>query len=146
MSDDFSVNFGNAKEPEPLVLPDEGNYNLVIETYELKQAKNVESRAKGFNIALKFKFEEGQIEDDRVRVYHNLWVHRENPWAAKLFFEAVSGKDLSDDDGAFAEAIQDPDLWIGERVGCSLVHEQYEGKRGTAIKLSPADNAWYPAK
>ena len=46
---DFSINFGDAKV---LKLPDEGNYELVVTDYVLKEAKNEESRTKGFNVAL----------------------------------------------------------------------------------------------
>jgi len=51
---DFKINFGNAKQLTPFELPPEGQYTLVIADYQCKEAKNPDSRAKGFNIAIAF--------------------------------------------------------------------------------------------
>jgi len=125
----LNVNFGNAKE---LTLPDEGTYTLIVSDYEIKEAKNPDSRPKGFNIALTFNLDDDDFPN--IKVYHNLWVHYENPWAAKLFFEALTGKDLES-----AEMdLSDPDLFIGERVGAHLIHETYTNSAGQEkTKLSP---------
>ena len=45
MTETFSIDFGNAK---PLILPPEGTYDLVISEFTMKQAKNEDSRSKGF--------------------------------------------------------------------------------------------------
>ena len=136
MTEAFTVNFGNAK---PLVLPPEGTYTLVISDYELKQAKNEDSRSKGFNIALIFNIDEPEFEN--FRVYHNLWVSYENPWAAKLFFEALTGKSM--DDQEFDPS--DPSQFIGEKVGAALTHEMYESNTGQSkTKLAvTAPDAFY---
>ena len=136
MSEEFTVNFGNAK---PLVLPDEGTYNLVISDYELKQAKNEDSRSKGFNISLVFNIDEPEFAN--FRVYHNLWVSYENPWAAKLFFEALTGRSMDDEEFDPSDAAS----FIGEKVGAALTHEVYESNTGqTKTKLSvAAPDAFY---
>lgn len=132
MSDVFKVNFGNARE---LVLPDEGTYTLYITDYVIKPAKNEESRSKGFNVSLVFQFVEPPEGNENLKVYHNLWVSYENPWAAKIFFEALTGKELGDD----SLDIQDPDLFLGERVGAALIHESYPANDGTTkTKLAVA--------
>jgi hypothetical protein len=126
----FDVNFGNAKE---LTLPDEGTYTLVVSGYELKEAKNPESRSKGFNIALTFDIEDCD-EFPNVKVYHNLWVHKDNPWAAKLFFEALTGKDLENEQ----MDLSDPDEFIGDRVGAHLIKETYTNSaQQEKTKLTP---------
>jgi hypothetical protein len=130
VTDQFTVNFGNAK---PLVLPPEGTYTLVISDYELKQAKNEDSRSKGFNISLIFNIDD--IEFQNFRVYHNLWVAYENPWAAKLFFEALTGRSMDDEE--FDPS--DPNAFLGEKIGAALVHEVYESNTGqTKTKLAIA--------
>lgn len=136
MTEPFTVNFGNAK---PLVLPPEGTYTLVISDYELKQAKQEASREKGFNIALIFNIDEPEFEN--FRVYHNLWVSYENPWAAKLFFEALTGQSM--DDKEFDPS--DPQAFIGEKVGAALTHEVYESNTGQSkTKLAvTAPDAFY---
>jgi len=137
MSEPFSINFGNAK---PLVLPDEGTYTLVVSDWVLKPAKNEESRSKGFNIAVVFNFVDPEYSN--YRVYHNVWISYDNPWAAKLFFEALTGKDLDETD-SFDPS--NPDDFIGETVGAALIHENYESNVGaTKTKLSVASpDAFY---
>src|SRR6187402_2482297 len=129
MTDQFSVNFGNAKEPEPLELPDEGNYTLIIQTYQAKQAKNPESRLKGFNIELKFSIDDPEV-DPRVNVWHNLWVQNGNPFAAKYFFEKLTGKDLETEELDLGDA----DNYVGSSIGATLVHEYYTGNDGKEKK------------
>jgi hypothetical protein len=130
MTEPFTINFGNAK---PLVLPEEGTYSLVVSDWQVKPAKNEESRSKGFNIAVIFNFTGPEYAG--FRVYHNIWVSYENPWAAKLFFEALTGKDLD-------EAEFDPtnsEEFIGETVGAALIHESYKSNTGqTKTKLAVA--------
>jgi len=124
---DFSIDFGKAKV---LSLPEEGNYTLIISDYQIKEAKNESSRAKGFNISLMFNLDDPEYSG--LRVYHNLWVQYDNPWAAKLFFEALTGKTLGDD----TLDVNDPDMFIGETVGASLVKEDYIANNGvTRTKL-----------
>lgn len=132
MTETFSINFGNAKEFTKDDLPDEGTYTLKIVGYEVKQPKKVESQGKGVNVALVFTVEE--MENDNFKIYHNVWTDFENPWGAKPFFEAVTGRELDDD-----LDISDPNYFLGEKVGCALVHEAYEKSNGkTGWKLSPA--------
>jgi hypothetical protein len=126
VSESFTVNFGRARE---LTLPDEGNYVLVISDYQVKPAKNEESRKNGFNVALVFQFAEPEQGYESFKIFHNLWVSYENPWAAKIFFEAVTGKTLDSE-----MDIQDPDEFLGERFGATLVHETYQGNDGTTKK------------
>lgn len=135
MSDEFTINFGDVK---PMALPPEGNYELVISDYELKQAKNPDSRVKGYNVALIFQFADPEFSN--YKVYHNLWVSRDNAWAAKLFFEALTGKNLDDEFNP-----NQPDVFIGETIGATLIHEDYVSKTGaTKTKLSIATpDAWY---
>ena len=135
MSDTFSIDFGNAK---PLILPPEGTYDLVISEMTLKQAKNEDSRSKGFNISLVFNLADDEFS--QFRVYHNLWVAYENPWAAKLFFEALTGQSQEE-----SIDLSDTDKYIGETVGAALVHETYESNTGqTKTKLSiAAPDAFY---
>lgn len=135
MTDEFTINFGDVK---PMLLPDEGNYELVISDYEVRQAKNPESRSKGYNVALVFSFADPEYAN--YKVYHNLWISRENAWAAKLFYEALLGKTIEDEFNP-----NQPDVFIGESIGATLVHEDYISKTGaTRTKLSVATpDAWY---
>jgi len=139
MSDDFSIDFGKAKEFTKEDLPPEDNYTLLITDYKLAQPKKDESKGKGFNVVLDFKIED--YEDDKFKVKHWIWVDKENPWGAKPFFEALTGEDLEDD----ALDLTDVDRFIGDTVGCAMVHESYDkggGKLGW--KLVPqGPNAWY---
>lgn len=131
MSEPFTINFGAAR---PLVLPDEGTYTLVVQDWVIKPAKNEESRSKGFNIAVVFGFQDPEFAN--YKVYHNVWISYENPWAAKLFFEALTGKDL-EEEGNFDPT--NAEEFIGETVGAALVHESYESNVGaTKVKLSVA--------
>ena len=137
---DFNINFGNARE---MTMPDEGNYTLIVSDYQLKPAKNEESRSKGFNISLTFrkKFAEPPAGAENFKIYHNLWMSYENPWAGKLFFEALTGKTL--EDGSLDVA--DPDIFLGESIGAALIHETYPANDGsTKTKMSVASpQAWY---
>jgi hypothetical protein len=137
---DFNINFGNARE---MVLPEEGTYTLVISDYQVKQAKNEDSRTKGFNIALTFQFANPPAGADNFRIYHNLWCSYENPWAAKIFFEALTGKELTDT----SLDVTDPDLFLGEKVGAALIHESYTANDGaTKTKMAVASaQAFFPA-
>ncbi|MET0787377.1 MAG: hypothetical protein ABWY25_11800 [Paenisporosarcina sp.] len=139
MSDDtFKINFGDAKV---LTLPDEGNYTLVVTDYVVKPAKNEESRSKGFNVSLTFQFADPMEGYDTFRVFHNLWVSYDNPWAAKLFFDALTGKSLDSE-----MDLSDPNEFIGEKVMASLVHESYPANDGTTkTKMAVASpQAFYP--
>ena len=140
MSESFSINFGNARE---MVLPDEGTYTLIVSDYQIKPAKNEDSRAKGFNVALTFQFAEPPQGNEGFRIYHNLWVSYDNPWAAKIFFEALTGRELNDD----SLDVTDPDLFLGEKVGAALIHESYTANDGaTKTKMSVASSqAFFPA-
>jgi len=137
MTEPFNINFGNAK---PLVLPDEGTYTLVVQDWTLKQAKNEESRSKGFNIQVVFGFSDPEFSN--YKVYHNVWVSYDNPWAAKLFFEALTGKNMDETDNFDPSNAEE---FIGETVGAALVHENYESNTGaTKTKLSIASpDAFY---
>lgn len=122
----FNVNFGGAKAPE---MPEPGNYELEITKYQINDPKNSESEGK--TIELQFKFSDQEIS--RQTVYHYLWVpfgEDANPWAAKCFFEAVSGGEIDNDFDW-----TDPDLFVGERVGCFLGHDTYEKGGITKKKL-----------
>ena len=130
MTDEFNIDFGKAKV---LPLPPEGNYTLRVVSYELKQAKNPESRSKGFNVSLQFDLPEDP-EWGGIKIFHNLWVQRDNPFAAKAFFEALTGKDLEDD----KLDISDPDMFIGETVGATLIHEEYIPSTGGAPRTKLA--------
>ena len=138
MSDEFRINFGDAKV---LKFPDEGNYQLVVSDYVLKQARQEESRAKGFNVALTFQFVEPEEGQENFRIYHNLWVSYENPWAAKLFFDALTGKQLDSE-----MDLSDPNEFLGEKVMATLVHESYPANDGTTkTKMAVASpQAFYP--
>ena len=104
----------------------------------MKEAKNRESRDKGYNISLVFNIDDPEFSN--FRVYHNLWVARENPWAAKLFFEALTGRSMDDEE--FDPS--DPQDFIGEKVGAALIHEMYESNTGqTKTKLAVAPDAFY---
>jgi hypothetical protein len=140
MTETFSVNFGGAKRPE-FKVPDEGTYTFVIVEYGLKEANNEESRSKGINVAMKLKIVDDEEFNDSP-MWHNLWVHYENPWVAKLFYDALTGRDTSD---WTLENIKEVDYFIGERVGCAVVHEEYQSNKGeTRTKLVPAGaDAWY---
>ena len=128
---DFRINFGDAKV---MKLPDEGNYPLVVSDYVVKEAKNEESRSKGFNVVLTFQFAEPPEGMDNFKIYHNLWVSYDNPWAAKIFFDALTGKDLDSD-----MDLSDPNEFLGEKVLASLVHESYTANDGTTkTKMSVA--------
>jgi hypothetical protein len=120
---DFKINFGDARV---LKLPDEGNYPLVVSEYQVKQAKNEDSRSKGFNVALTFQFAEPPEGMEHFKIYHNLWVSYDNPWAAKIFFDALTGKTLDSE-----MDLSDPDEFIGEKVLASLIHESYTANDGT---------------
>lgn len=139
MSDDvFKINFGDAKV---LRLPDEGNYILVVSDYLVKQAKREESQSKGFNVALTFQFAEPEDGYESFRIFHNLWVSYDNPWAAKIFFDALTGKQLDSE-----MDLSDPNEFIGEKVMASLIHESYPANDGTTkTKMAVASaQAFYP--
>jgi hypothetical protein len=135
---DFTINFGDAKV---MKLPDEGNYTLVVSDYAVRPAKNEDSRSKGFNVALTFQFDAPAEGQDNFRIYHNLWVSYDNPWAAKIFFDALTGKDLSSD-----MDLSDPNEFLGEKVMASLVHESYTANDGTTkTKMAVASaQSFYP--
>lgn len=137
MTEPFSINFGNAK---PLVLPPEGTYELIVSDWVLRPAKNEDSRSKGFNINVVFSFADPEYAN--YKVYHNVWISYENPWAAKLFFEALTGKSLDDEEDFDPSNAEE---YIGEHVGAALVHENYESNTGaTKTKLSvAAPDAFY---
>lgn len=126
MSDDFNVNFGGAKAPE---LPEDGNQVLVISDYKISDPKKAESLGTGKTIAIQFKFQDQELY--RGTVYHYLWLDYENPWAAKLFFEAVTGQEIDDDFDAWKK----PEMWIGEKVGAFLAQDSYEKNGQTKKKL-----------
>ena len=134
---DFSVNFGNAKTlPD---LPEAGSYELVVQEYQIKPRKDGDA-AKGFNISLTLGF--ASPEYSGLRVFHNLYVNLENPFAAKYFFEQLTGiPDLADTEVDLTDANQ----FIGERVGCALMQETYTNNSGQEkIKLTPINwDAWY---
>lgn len=127
--EEFNVNFGGAKAPE---LPEDGNYTLVITDYKVNEPKKEESKGTGKTIAMQFKFEDQELY--RGTVYHYLWLDYENPWAAKLFFQAVTGQEIDDDFTAW----KDPDMWIGEKVGAILYQSSYEKNSQTKKKLEVA--------
>ncbi|RPH69418.1 hypothetical protein EHM76_07140 [bacterium] len=134
---EFSINFGEAKELE---LHEEGNYELVIHDYKTAEAQKVESRAKGFNIRLQFKIAD-RPDLDSLIVYHNLWVQKDNPFAAKAFFEALSGESL--DDEFDEDYVTDPSNFLGEHVGAFLSHDFYKtrsGKDRKNIKIQAYDD------
>lgn len=135
---DFKINFGDAKV---LKLPDEGNYILTVSDYLVKQAKNEDSRSKGFNVSLTFQFDEPPEGQEGFRIYHNLWVSYDNPWAAKIFFEALTSKTLDSE-----MDLSDPNEFLGEKVMASLVHESYTANDGTTkTKMSVASaQSFYP--
>jgi hypothetical protein len=135
---DFSINFGNAKV---MSLPEEGNYELVVSDYAVKEAKNEESRSKGFNVSLIFNFANPPEGYDSFRIYHNLWVSYDNPWAAKIFFDALTGKELDSD-----MDLSDPNEFLGEKVLASLIHESYPANDGTTkTKMAVASpQSFYP--
>jgi hypothetical protein len=139
MSEDFKINFGDAKV---IKLPDEGTYLLVVSDYVVKPAKNEESRSKGFNVSLIFQFVDPTEGHENFKVYHNLWVSYDNPWAAKIFFDALTGKELDSE-----MDLSDPNEFIGEKVMASLIHESYTGNDGTTkTKLAVASaQSFYPA-
>lgn len=133
MTNEFSVNFGDAKIPE-LLAP--GTYVFKITDYEPKQLAKEENRHKGFNIAMVL---EAQNAEGSGKMWWNLYVHRENPWAAKLFFEALTGQEFGDDFD-----MSDPNDFLGELVGCAVHHEPYEKNGQTKFKLAPVGpDAWY---
>lgn len=126
---EFKINFGNAKQLAPFELPPEGQYTLVIADYKVKEAKNPESRPKGFNISLVFNVADEDYPG--AKLWHNLWVAYDNPWAAKYFFDALTGKDLEDD----SLDVTDEDAFIGQSVGAAVIHESYEYNNETRKKL-----------
>lgn len=128
MSDTFSVNFGGAKVPE---LPDAGTYELVIVDYKVQEPKKEDSKGRGKTLAIQFKFVDQELY--RGTVYHYCWLDYENPWAAKLFFEALSGGEVGDE-----FVWDDPDLFIGERVGAALTQGSYESNNVTKKKMEVA--------
>jgi hypothetical protein len=138
MSDSFKINFGDAKV---LKLPDEGNYVLVVSDYVVKQAKNEDSRSKGFNVSLVFQFDEPAEGQESFKIFHNLWVSYDNPWAAKIFFDALTGKELDSE-----MDLSDPNEFLGEKVMASLVHESYTANDGTTkTKMAVASaQSFYP--
>jgi hypothetical protein len=138
MSDSFKINFGDAKV---LKLPDEGNYALRISDYMVKQANREESRSKGFNVALTFEFAEPEEGMSNFKIYHNLWVSYDNPWAAKLFFDALTGKELDSE-----MDLSDPNEFLGETVMATLIHESYTANDGTTKTKMAVQSAqsFYP--
>ncbi len=136
---EFSVNFGNAKKLE---LPPEGAYTLKITGYELAELNKVENRDKGFNVKLTFNIDEDSHPSlGGVKVWHNLYVDHENPFAAQAFYSALTGRELDDD----SLDISDPDYFMGEKIGAFITHEVYEKKTGvSAVKLTiPSFDAFY---
>ncbi len=139
MTDEFSIDFGKAKEFTKEDLPPEGNHVLQIVDYNLAVPKKDESKGKGFNVVVEFKLEDW--DDEKFKIKEWIWVSKDNPWGAKPFFEALTGEDLEDD----SLDLTDKDRFIGDTVGCAMKHESYDkggGKLGW--KLVPAGPyAWY---
>ena len=139
----FEINFGNAKE---LVLPPDGNYELEVASYEIREPKKAESKDKGFNVFLQFKIVNAEELDlsDNFRVYHVIWFDVSNPWGAKPFYEAITGMELN---GQEVNPL-DPNLFLGEHVNAILQREPYEKRDEagnvieTRYKMVPT--AFYP--
>jgi uncharacterized GH25 family protein len=119
-------------------MPEEGNYTLVIETLEPKQANSAESRAKGFNVEIKFSVDDDTV-DPRLRVYHNVWVHYDNTFFAKEFFEKLMGQELEGID------LNNPTQYVGLKIGAPLVTERYTRKDKTeGVKMVvPSTQSFY---
>jgi hypothetical protein len=136
---EFSVNFGNAKEFTKDDLPPEGKYTLKLVDYALAEPKKAESKGTGIVAALTFSVDELEEEMPKFRVKEWLWVDSENPWGAKPFYEAITGQELNED-----MDISNPEEFVGERVGASLIHESYEkANEQTGWKMKIVDGSWF---
>lgn len=137
----MDINFGNARTLPQATEFEEGIYTLRVESWECKPPKDGDPD-RGRNLNIKFSIEDA---DEAPPVWANVWVQFDNPWGAKLFFEALLERELGPDDSV--PDIEDADYYVGERVRCNLIHEPYEDKNGKPrVKFAPSGpDAWLPA-
>jgi hypothetical protein len=134
------IDFGKAQE---FAQPAQGAYPFIIEDYKVSPPKNPDSKGKGLNVSLVLKFEDptsvltelGETEDfSGFKTFDNIWVHFDNPWAAKTFFEAVTGRDLSEGQLNITNVSD----FIGERVGAVLeLVPHWQDPKKTQVKVRP---------
>lgn len=135
-----TIDFGKARE---FAQPAQGTYAFIIEDYKVAPPKNPESKGKGLTVSLVLKFEDptsvttelGEAEDfTNFKTFDTLWVHFDNPWAAKSFFEAVTGRDLSSSNLDITNVSD----FIGERVGAVLeLVPHWQDPKKTQVKIRP---------
>lgn len=143
----MDIDFGSVKSRKfaPVTDYEEGVYLLQIESWECKPPKDGDPD-RGRNLNIKFSLPEIEVEEDLVPpvVWANIWTPRVDPWAAKMFFEALLNRELGEGDSI--PDISDPDYWVGEKVRCNLVHERYTVNGQDRVKFVPSGpDAWLPA-
>lgn len=118
---EFTINFGNAKA---FVTPEDGNYVMIVDDYELKRPKKEESAAHGFNIKLTLKMADWEEigVSEKFRIQKWIYFDVDNPFGAKPFFEAITGMQL---EGGEIDP-RNPKLFIGEKVGAVCAQETYD--------------------
>lgn len=130
--EEFSVDFGAAKE---LPLAAEGDYLLTIVDYKLQDPQKSESRGKGKLAKVTFKFSDpSAVEEDEpseegfdfsnTKLFDNIWIHFENPFGAKPFYEAVFKRELDS-----STPVGDKSAFIGEEVWATVyIDRDYDPK------------------
>lgn len=136
---DLSVDFSKAKE---LPRPKEGFYTFVVDDFKWKLSKDDPNHQKGINASIVLKFAPEQLGDvttdleetadfSMFKAFDNVYVFFENPFGAKPFFQAVTGRDLEDE-----FRLGQPSDYIGERVGALLKLEpHYQDKKKMVLKI-----------
>jgi len=139
MSDVFTIDFGNVKEQPEFIFPEEGNYTLVVDAFDPKPVNDEDRQHLGFNIALTFHIDAEGISE-KLKVFHNLYVNYENPFAALAFFSALTGASLEN----VKIDVSKPAEFIGMKVGAILTHDTY--KKASDTENDPLRKKFIVAK
>ena len=143
---DLDIDFGNVK---PLPEIPEGEYNLTIVDWNIVEAQKEETRKKGANLRIKFKFTDPAYEDKNGTVHDisaiqpndQIFFMYDNPWTLVPLLAAIKGLDKSDPKALGSVNISDKSDWIGEQVIARLIRTEAANGRKY---LNPVSEAYLP--
>jgi hypothetical protein len=142
---DFDIDFGSVKAlPE---VPD-GEYLMTIVDWNLVEPQKEETKSKGMNLRVKFKFTDPEFEGHDISVIQpndQIFFMFNNPFSIVPLLSAIKRTDKGDPSqlGKLSlEVLSDKSEWIGEQVIARLVRtEAANGKK----YLNPVSDAYLPA-